>query len=588
MYYFHIRFTAAVLAIFHVANASPVLRDGMTISTRGQPRCRYLPGDTAWPNQSAWNKLNQTVGGRLIRGTPLGQTCYGSDLTASAQTQCAKLQSEWTFLEPFLDDPVNVMSPYWMNKSCSPFDGPGGSCSLGNLPSFAINVSSADDMIAGVKFAQNNNIRIVIKNTGHDFLGRSSGEGALSLWTHNLKETTFINNYRSPSYKGPAMRIGAGITNIEMYTASHAKGYRTVGGSCPTVGAGGGYTQGGGHGPLGGKYGLGADQVLEYELVTAEGTHVTASPSSKDYADLYWAVAGGGAGNYAVIVSMTVKAYKDGPIAGAGFAFANTGGPNYWQAISAWLKHLLVLNEIEGFGTLWAFTALGFQLEYATLPDRSAADISAALAPFFAEVAALNVTVTNRVANQHADFLAHYGAWATQVYDTNNSVGGRLIPRATVQDDLPALVAAFADIAVNSSDVGGCAISGISANVSHARVGNGAGANSVLPAWRDALFTMTIGIPLTQDAGWAEMSRGQAQLNAWQDKLRAVTPGGGTYINEATYDNVNWKTDYYGPNYNKLLGIKNKYDPNHLFWSNAAVGSDLYWKLAGDGRLCRV
>ncbi|KAH0391610.1 hypothetical protein KCU89_g14337, partial [Aureobasidium melanogenum] len=64
--------------------------------------------------------------------------------------------------------------------------------------------------------------------------------------------------------------------------------------------------------------------------------------------------------------------------------------------------------------------------------------------------------------------------------------------------------------------------------------------------------------------------------------------GGGTYMSEATYDNPNWKPDYFGANYQRLLSIKNKYDPQRLFWANTAVGSDDYWRPAVDGRLCRV
>ncbi len=70
------------------------------------------------------------------------------------------------------------MSPYWMNNSCDPFFGPSGACTLGNLASYAINVASAQDVIAGVCFASSNNIRLTIKNTGHDYLGRSSGAGS--------------------------------------------------------------------------------------------------------------------------------------------------------------------------------------------------------------------------------------------------------------------------------------------------------------------------------------------------------------------------------------------------------------------------
>ncbi|CAD0109486.1 unnamed protein product [Aureobasidium uvarum] len=149
-----------------------------------------------------------------------------------------------------------------MNNSCSPFLGPSGSCSLRNLASYAIRVTCADDVIAGVGFAQTNNVRLMIKNTGHDFLGRSVGEESLALWTHNLKQTTFVS-YKSSQYTGPAFRVGAGITNAELYATAGAKGYRAVGGPCPTVGATGGYAQGGGHDPPGAKFGLGSDQVLE-------------------------------------------------------------------------------------------------------------------------------------------------------------------------------------------------------------------------------------------------------------------------------------------------------------------------------------
>ncbi|KAJ8124654.1 hypothetical protein O1611_g8986 [Lasiodiplodia mahajangana] len=141
-----VAFLAALLS--NVAIASPVIRNDALASSASTPHCRYLPGDSGWPKQSTWSQLNRTVGGRLISGTPLAHACYGSDLSASALAQCSQLQEEWTTLGPFLNDPISVMSPYWMNRSCSPFEGPSGSCGLGNLPSFAINVTGAEDVIA--------------------------------------------------------------------------------------------------------------------------------------------------------------------------------------------------------------------------------------------------------------------------------------------------------------------------------------------------------------------------------------------------------------------------------------------------------
>lgn len=474
------------------------------------------------------------------------------------------------------------MSPYWMNNTCSPFLGPASPCTLGNLASFAINVSNAEDAIAGVRFAQDNNLRLTIKNTGHDFLGRSAGAGSLALWTHNLKDIAFIN-YTSPLYSGPAARVGAGAEYADIYQTASAQGYRVVGGSCPTVGVTGGFTQGGGHGPLGGAYGLAADQVLEWEVVTAAGQHLAASPAA--HPELYWALSGGGPGNYAAVLSMTVRAYADGPVAGAGFTVASAGnGTAFWTGVAAWLERLLVLDAVDGLTTVWALTSDALLLEFATLPGvNTTSELDGAIAPFLDVVADLDVSlVSNYTSSVHDTFAEHYEYWVTQTYGSNTSLGGRLIPRATVQDTdaaLPCLVNALRNITG-----GGGKMLAVAANTADGNYTP----NAVLPAWRDALFTMSFAKPLAEGAIWDVIRSDQAQLNAWQDELRSVTPGGGTYMNEATWDNQHWKVDYFGSNYDELLRVKETYDPDRLFWAAAAIGSDDHWELAGDGRLCRV
>lgn len=59
------------------------------------------------------------------------------------------------------------------------------------------------------------------------------------------------------------------------------------------------------------------------------------------------------------------------------------------------------------------------------------------------------------------------------------------------------------------------------------------------------------------------------------------------YLNEADFNQPNWQQAFYGTNYAKLLSIKNKYDPNGIFWGPTAVGSDA-WAAAADGRLCKT
>lgn len=81
-----------------------------------------------------------------------------------------------------IEDPVSIMSPYWLNNSCSPFMSENVGCTLESIVSYTINVSSAADVAAGVKFAKGKNIRLMTKNSGHDIIGRSTGPGAKGLW----------------------------------------------------------------------------------------------------------------------------------------------------------------------------------------------------------------------------------------------------------------------------------------------------------------------------------------------------------------------------------------------------------------------
>jgi len=61
-------------------------------------------------------------------------------------------------------------------------------CKQGSIPPIGVDVRTAENAQAAVKFANQKNLRLVIKNTGHDYLGRSTARGAFLIWTHNLKD----------------------------------------------------------------------------------------------------------------------------------------------------------------------------------------------------------------------------------------------------------------------------------------------------------------------------------------------------------------------------------------------------------------
>lgn len=60
------------------------------------------------------------------------------------------------------------MNPYFQNQSCDPFTSEQRPCELGNYVSYSIDVLGAEDVVAGIQFANENNVRLVIKNTGHE------------------------------------------------------------------------------------------------------------------------------------------------------------------------------------------------------------------------------------------------------------------------------------------------------------------------------------------------------------------------------------------------------------------------------------
>jgi hypothetical protein len=136
-------------------------------------------------------------------------------------------------------------------------------------------------------------LTIFCRNTGHDFIAKSTGRGALSVWTHHLKGIEFIDDYTMGEYRGPAARIGAALEAWEGSNAMVAHGNMSI--AVPldaSVGHGGGWQLGGGHGPLTSLRGLGADQILSLNVVTADGRFVTADLNQNT--DLFFALRGGG------------------------------------------------------------------------------------------------------------------------------------------------------------------------------------------------------------------------------------------------------------------------------------------------------
>jgi len=144
------------------------------------------------------------------------------------------------------------MAPVFLNKSCDPFTQVNDQCIIGNYVEYSVNVSSPEHVIRTLAFAKEHNIRFVVKNTGHEwvftvccspdnidislsYMGKSTGAGGLAVWMHHLTDIEWISSYSADDsiYKGPAVKISAGVTGDDLQQDAEARGQVIVGGQCP-------------------------------------------------------------------------------------------------------------------------------------------------------------------------------------------------------------------------------------------------------------------------------------------------------------------------------------------------------------------
>ncbi|CAF4901176.1 unnamed protein product, partial [Rotaria sp. Silwood2] len=116
-----------------------------------------------------------------------------------------------------------------------------------------------------------------------------------------------------------------------------------IGGASGTVSAVGGYLQGGGHSPLSRWQGLAADQVLEYDVVIANGQRQTVSPCQNG--DLFWALSGGGGGTYAIVLSAVIRTFLSPYIVAATYEVNAPNEARYARLIQSFIRLLPTLAD---------------------------------------------------------------------------------------------------------------------------------------------------------------------------------------------------------------------------------------------------
>jgi hypothetical protein len=261
--------------------------------TRGL-RSRVRPGHRNWPSAAKWEKLKQAVGGRLLKPQSPFTACHSvpdGDACREALRQ--------------------IKNPFYIGDEVALTQTSGWADAWESQPSaYAVAAKSTADVVAAVNFARIYNLRLVVKGGGHSYQGTSQAPDSLLVWTRHMNGIEMHDAFVGQGCAArqapqPAVTIEAGAMWIDAYDAVTTKGGRYVqGGGCTTVGVAG-LIQSGGFGSFSKNYGTAAAGLIEAEVVTADG--VVRVANACQYADLFWAVKGGGGGSLGVITRLTLR-----------------------------------------------------------------------------------------------------------------------------------------------------------------------------------------------------------------------------------------------------------------------------------------
>lgn len=267
--------------------------------------------------------LNDTLGGRVRHAEPFALACFTSfegTATSRNESLCAECQEQYH--SPTYRSNVAAAYMYEQSTICAsdplsqdqcvlntadpldPDSWHGVNCRLGNSPSWWLEVTEAEDVVEAFDWARKTGGKLSIKNSGHSFLLDSSMKGSLLLWTRNLRqvrhEPVFIPEGCPDEQSFDVITTGAGVSSAEVYEFADTVGRTILGGYSRTVGISGGWVQGAGHSVLSNVYGLGVDRVIQFIVVTPDGS--TRVVNRCQNTELFWALRGGGGGTFGVVL----------------------------------------------------------------------------------------------------------------------------------------------------------------------------------------------------------------------------------------------------------------------------------------------
>jgi FAD/FMN-containing dehydrogenase len=423
----------------------------------------------------------------------------------------------------------------------------------GVLPNLVVRPIDAADVRTAVSWGVAHGVPLRARSGGHSYAGYSTLSGGMVVDLRNLRGISVDTRNRTAT-------IGAGSQLIDVYAALAARGATIPAGSCPSVGIAG-HAMGGGMGLAGRQFGLTADNLLSAQIVTADGWLRTASAQSNP--DLYWALRGGGGGNFGVVTSFTFRV-RPVPRTVAGFtvSWPWSEAADALAAWQAWGPH-----APAAITSIFHLTAGGGQnlVNVSGQYFGPASDLSRLLAPLRAVGGAL-------VSAGDFGYLQAQSMWAgcSRISLTACHTQGTR-PGGTLQRDSFQAKSDYVAKALPAAARGALVRAAESrlSSPGHGAIlfdSYGGAINQIKPAatafvHRNVLFCIQY---LSYDGGAGWLTSTAAQMRPF------VT--GGAYLNYTDPSLKGWQTAYYGSNYPRLLRIRRGVDPHHYFNFPQSIG----------------
>jgi FAD/FMN-containing dehydrogenase len=419
-------------------------------------------------------------------------------------------------------------------------------------PRMIVYCKDVADVISSVNFARNNNLLLAIRSGGHNGGGLGICDDGLVIDLSSIK-------YSKVDPAAKTVVAGGGCTWGDIDHATHVFGMATPSGIISTTGVGG-LTTGGGLGHFTRQYGLTIDNLLEVDMVLADGSFVTAN--AKKNQDLFWAVRGGG-GNFGVITAFTFKLHPINIVYAGPILYEMSEAEDAMKWYNGMIKKGLPDN-MNGFfafmtippapmfpehlhlkkvcGVVWSYTGPLDKAEEAFKPIRA----------FKKPALDLSGPIPEPVLQGLFDGIYPPGLQWYWRADFVNELNDKSIAEHI----------RFANTAPTwQSGMHLYPINGAASKVSKKDT-----------AWnyRNATWSMVI-IGVDSDPA-------NKEIISWtKEYWEAVHPysAGGAYVNFMMDEGEERVKATYGDNYTKLVAIKNKYDPKNLFRVNQNIKPDL-------------